>query len=166
MADIKKINTVEKERASEEHFSSAPTKAKEIQETQTEIVETVESLDESGEAFTTGEVGEKEKGGKEGYQGGGSGSGASSDQSRSKAAPSDDVLIEQTIRAIDVKIAAVLKETTKLRKSNNSSPIKINALVIEARNLTQLKYKLKNASNLARDYLVGLWNQYVRGVRN
>lgn len=79
-----------------------------------------------------------------------------------KQMPPVDVMITETVSAIEKELMKTEDEIKTLLKNKNTPPNELNDKVMRVRSLNGLLMKLKEAAKLAEEFVVGLWKQYVR----
>jgi hypothetical protein len=134
-----------------------------------EVLETVESvnlglnvIDENADLLGVGEASDEEHAGKESYAGSAPSTTSKQKQAKVYVPPTIDEMIAQTVVAIDHLIYQSIEQHKKLVNNKNAKPIHLNVLIIKIRKLKDLKFQLENATHLAKEFIVNMWNQYVK----
>lgn len=164
MQDGKKILSIEKERqdaGSKREVSGEGQNMTEVKEAQQSVSEGVNVLGETAEVMTSGVVSENEKKAKDAYNGSVSAGGKADGKAAIMALPNIEVMIEQTVTAIENELKVREVEVKVLIRNRNATPYQVNDLVIRIRFLNGLLHQLKRAAKLAEEFVAGLWKQFV-----
>jgi|GEM_PF-5925176 len=78
-----------------------------------------------------------------------------------KAMPSIEVMIEQTVLAIKEELNTAESEVKQMIKGKKTSPHLLNNKVKRIRFLNDLLGQLKRTAKLAEDFVIGLWKQFL-----
>jgi hypothetical protein len=162
MQDGNKILSVEKGRP---EVKKAPETTEgrdmaEVKEAQQSVSEGLNILGGNTETLPSGEVSEDEKKAKGVYSGAVTSAGRGVGEITVVELPKIEVMIEQTMLAIENELKEKQAEVNVLMKKN-ASPYEVNDLVRKIRFLNSLLYRLKRAAKLAEEYVVALWKQFV-----
>lgn len=165
MSENRKILTPEREKGEIAEQIRRPEEGRdlaEVKEAQQSVSEGLTVLNENAEVLVNGEVTEDEKKGKAVYNGG---SAANVTKPTSKAtstsAPTIEVMIKETVTAIQDELKVREGEVKSLSKKN-AQAYEINEAAKRIRFLNGLLYQLNRAAKLAEEFVVGLWKQFVR----
>ena len=78
-----------------------------------------------------------------------------------KQLPPVEVMIKETVVAIEAELKKTEDEVKLMMKKKGSSPFELNDKVKRIRFLNGVLSQLKKAAKLAEDFVLGLWKQYV-----
>ncbi len=133
----------------------------EVVKAQLTVSESLNVLGEDENSIATGEKAENEAKDKGVYSGSGQSGGKSQNVVTVSALPKIDVMISQTVLAIENELKVKEDEVNVLIKKKDAAPYEVNDLVRRIRFLNGLLSELKRAVKLAEDYVISLWKQFV-----
>lgn len=137
----------------------AGNEGKEILETKMNVSEGVNVLSENAEEG--GVFSEDEQKVKDSAKAGTSTTVQKTTHASVKQLPPVDVMIKETVEAIETELKKTEEEVRTMMRNKNSSAYVLNDKVKKIRFLNGLLSELKRAAKMAEEYVVGLWKQFV-----
>ena len=126
--------------------------------------ETIRQVVENAEFNETVEEKAFSEKGKSVYHGGGTSGKPAQAPATIMAAPSVDVMIKQTVEAVQNELKKNEQEMRAMLKNKKTSYYQINNQAQRIRFLNGILLQLSRAARLAEEFIVGLWKQYVKKV--
>jgi len=133
----------------------------EVVEAQQSVSEGLNLLGENAEILSSGKVSEKERNARDVSNGTVAVGSSTKGDSVIIEMPKIEVMIEQTVAAIENELKIKGDEVTAMIRNNRSTPYEVNDLVRRIRFLNGLLFQLKRAAKLAEEFITGLWKQFV-----